>query len=73
MNVVAISTPRLAGWRWRIVDYSGQMVEESYGTFPSIETAVADGTQRLHARDDRDIASMPSRTPTRAYHHPRNH
>ena len=61
MNVVAICTPPSAAWRWRIVDYSGQMIEESYTTFPSIESAVAEGVQRLHARDDRDVASTATR------------
>ena len=71
MNVVAISTPSCPEWRWRIVDYAGQMVEESYGTFPSIESAVADGVLRLHARDDRDVASTPARIP-RSTSHMRN-
>jgi hypothetical protein len=39
VNVVAISTPSSAGWGRRIVDYSGQMVEESDGLFGSIGSA----------------------------------
>lgn len=61
MNVVAISTPSAPDWRWRIVNYAGEMVEESYGTFPSIASAVADGAIRLRARDDRDTSSAPTR------------
>ena len=61
MNVVAISTPSCPDWRWRIVNYAGEMVEESHGTFPSIARAVADGTLRLRARDDRDVSAAPSR------------
>ncbi len=62
MNVVAVSTPSSPEWRWRIVDYSGQMVEESHGTYPSIATAVADGVERMRARDDRDVGNVPSRS-----------
>lgn len=52
MNVVAISTPSTRGWRWRIVDYSGHMVEESDGTFGSIESAITHGVERMRARGD---------------------
>ena len=54
MNVVAVSTPASPGWRWRILDYSGQMVEESDGTFGSIESALAHGVERIRARDKSD-------------------
>ena len=47
MQVVAFSTPSRPDWRWRIVNYDGHMVEESYVTFPSIATAVTDGARRL--------------------------
>jgi hypothetical protein len=47
MQVLAFSTPSRPDWRWRIVNYDGHMVEESYGTFPSIATAVTDGSRRL--------------------------
>jgi len=53
MQVMAFSTPSRPQWRWRIVDYNGQMVEESYETYPSIASAIAEGTVRMHA--------MPSR------------
>lgn len=52
MHIVAISTPSSAGWRWRILDYSGQMVEESDGTFGSIEMAIAHGAERMRSRDE---------------------
>ena len=61
MQVVAFSTPAHPDWRWRIVNYAGEMVEESYGSFPSIATAVADGALRLRALDDRDVSSAPIR------------
>jgi hypothetical protein len=37
MQVVAVSTPQKdAGWRWRIVDNAGEVVEESLESFPTI-------------------------------------
>ena len=47
MQVTAFSTPAHPEWRWRICNYAGEMVEESYGGFSSIATAVATGMQRL--------------------------
>ena len=61
MQVVAFSTPSRPDWRWRIVNYDGAMVEESYETFPSIATALSDGARRLNKLDAEDIASFRSR------------
>lgn len=61
MQVVAFSTPSRPDWRWRIVDYSGDMVEESYRTFPSIGTAVVDGTRRMHELEGRDDSLVAPR------------
>ena len=47
MQVAAFSTPGSPLWRWRIVNYAGEMVEESRETFPTIASAVAQGTKRL--------------------------
>ncbi|MEK7387121.1 MAG: hypothetical protein AABZ83_11820 [candidate division NC10 bacterium] len=47
MQVTAFSTPARPEWRWRIVNYAGEMVEESRETFPTIAAAVARGTRRL--------------------------
>lgn len=58
MQVMAFNTPSRPDWRWRIVDYSGQLVEESYETFPSIANAVTDGTRRVNELAARD---MPDR------------
>jgi hypothetical protein len=55
MQVMAFNTPSRPEWRWRIVDYSGQMVEESYQTFPTIANAVTDGTRRVNELTDRDL------------------
>ena len=54
MQVLAFSTPSRPGWRWRIVNYSGEMVEESFQTFPSIATAVSDGTRRVNEMSEDD-------------------
>jgi len=47
VQVAAFSTPAGSGWRWRIVNYAGEMVEESNESFPTISLAVAYGTKRL--------------------------
>jgi len=47
MQVVAISTPGNPEWYWRILNYGGEIVEESQGSFPSIAAAVAAGKERL--------------------------
>jgi len=59
MNVVAISTPQDAGWRWRIVNYAGEIVEESHSLFSTIGSAVAEGALRLHEMNVMDV-SRPS-------------
>ena len=47
MQVAALSTPASPNWRWRIINYAGELIEESNETFPTIGTAVAQGTKRL--------------------------
>jgi hypothetical protein len=56
MQVMAFSTPARPDWRWRIVSYAGEMVEESSGAFPSIATAVADGTRRMNELGTQDLS-----------------
>jgi len=68
MNVVAIATPAERGWRWRIVNYAGEVVEESRSLFSTIKGAVTDGAQRLHELDVTDV-SRPA--PYRSPYHPR--
>jgi hypothetical protein len=53
MQVGAISTPGGSDWRWRIVNYAGETVEESprARTFSTIAQAVQDGTRRLRQMD----------------------
>jgi len=47
MQVAAFSTPESPDWRWRIINYAGEIIEESRETYPTIVSAVADGTKRL--------------------------
>jgi len=68
MQVAAFSTPRSPNWRWRIVNYAGEIIEESNETFLTIASAVAQGTKRLLQMHviDRSLTSSPYRwTPHR--------
>ena len=56
VDVTAFSTPNRPDWRWRIVTYAGELVEESYETFPSISTAVSDGNRRMRELDIQDVS-----------------
>ncbi|MGH7323123.1 MAG: hypothetical protein ACREJ9_00565 [Candidatus Rokuibacteriota bacterium] len=62
MHVYAFSTPQQAGWRWRIMNYAGEVVEESRESFPSIARAVAEGSARLERMNvvDRTVRVSPS-------------
>jgi hypothetical protein len=62
MQVAAVSIPGIPGWHWRVVNYAGDMIEESRETFPTISIAVAQGKKR-HA--EMDIVDRS--TPTAAY------
>jgi len=54
VQITAFSVPAHPGWRWRLVNYAGEMVEESHQTFETIGTAVADGKVRLAQMDGVD-------------------
>ena len=58
MQVLAFSSPQSPDWRWRIVNYEGEMVEESSRAFSSIAGAVAEGARRL-----REMGDVPHRAP----------
>ena len=64
MQVTAFSTPAQPEWRWRIVNYAGEIIEESRESFPTIATAVQVGTKRLLRLNvvDRTTPSRPWRT-----------
>ena len=48
MQVAAVTTPQdHSRWRWRIVNYAGELVEESRETFATIASAVEQGSKRL--------------------------
>jgi hypothetical protein len=49
VQVIAFTTPARPAWRWRIVDYAGQTVEESSQIFPTLATAIAEGGRRLES------------------------
>ena len=59
MQVAAFATPQDHGWRWRIVNYAGEVIEESHATFASIAMAVAKGTERLIAMNVVDRSTTP--------------
>lgn len=54
MDIYAVSSPLRSGWRWRIVSYAGETIEESQATFATIALAVADGAHRLRELDGTD-------------------
>ena len=51
MQVLAFSTPQDPLWRWRIVNYAGELVEESRDTFPTIAGALEQGSKRMRVMD----------------------
>lgn len=61
MQVIAFATPRSPDWRWRIVNYAGEMVEESFAEFSTIAEAVVAGGRRLRELDviDRSVRVNP--------------
>lgn len=60
MQVTAFSTPTRPDWRWRIVSYNGETVEESRETFTSIAAALVSGQERMSQMNADDTAP-PSR------------
>jgi hypothetical protein len=66
VQVLAFSTPQTPLWRWRIINYAGELVEESRDTFPTIAGALAQGSARLKVMDVVDNSvPMPSYRSTR--------
>ncbi len=64
MQVAAFSSPRHPEWRWRIVNYAGETIEESPRGFRTIAAAVAEGTKRLEAMNvvDTSVATYGRRS-----------
>jgi len=71
MQVLAFATPLHPDWRWRIVNFAGETVEESSQRFPSIATAVTEGTRRMNELNAADL-SQRSYTFLRGTSHFRN-
>ncbi len=59
MQVIAVATRTNAEWRWRIVNYAGEMVEESSAAFATIGDAVTAGSKRLQQMDVVDRSTRP--------------
>jgi hypothetical protein len=47
MQVGAFSSPGEPDWRWRIVNYAGETIDESAEGFATIALAMAAGRKRL--------------------------
>jgi hypothetical protein len=64
VQVAAFSTPEDPRWRWRIVNYAGELVEESHETFPTIAGALEHGSKRLRLMDvvDTSVPFHPHRS-----------
>ena len=66
MQVLAFSTPHAPLWRWRIINYAGELVEESRETFPTIAGALEQGSKRLKVLNIVDNSvPVPSHRSTR--------
>ncbi|MBI1847172.1 MAG: hypothetical protein HY294_16885 [Candidatus Rokubacteria bacterium] len=60
MHVLAFSTPSRPEWRWRIVNYAGDVIEESRTSFPTIARAVSAGGERLASLNIVDRSTRPT-------------
>jgi hypothetical protein len=47
MQVTAFNTPQDPSWRWRIVNYAGEVIAESKKGFASIHDALVHGKEQL--------------------------
>ena len=65
VQVAAVSTPQDgACWRWRIVNYAGEIVAESRATDTTIGRAIEEGSRRLTALNvvDHSVPFYPHRS-----------
>jgi len=64
VQVLAFSSPRHPDWRWRIINYAGETIEESPQAFATIAAAVTEGTKRLQTLDivDTSVATYGRRS-----------
>ena len=68
MQVGAFASSDNSDWRWRIVNYAGETVEESSRRFATIALAMVDGRKRL---DELEVDRSVPRSPYRSSAHPR--
>lgn len=47
MQVGTFATSSSGGWRWRIINSAGEIVQESHSAFPTIREATTEGKKRL--------------------------
>jgi len=73
MQVTAFSTPIRPEWRWRICNYSGDVIEESHASFPTIAAAVAKGTVRLTQMNLEQVKEVDRSMAARGYRPPARH
>ena len=66
MEVIAVATPGLPDWGWRIVNRAGEIIAESRQVYPSIAAAITKGAKRLKAMNAVDRSERPVRTWWRA-------
>ena len=71
MQVTAFNTPQDPAWRWRIVNYAGEVIAESEQGFASIHAALVDGAQQLAAMNVVDQSQAVKSLNWRGSKHPR--
>ena len=61
MTAVAFSVPGKSGWRWRIVNDSGETLQESHSVFSTLALALDEGRERLrdHAEQTAPLLRRP--------------
>jgi hypothetical protein len=61
VTAVAFSVPGKPGWRWRIVNYGGETIEESHSVFGTLALALDEGRGRLrdHAEQSAPLLRRP--------------
>ena len=71
MQVLAFSTPQSPLWRWRIINYAGEVVEESRETFATIAGAIEQGSKRLKVMNivDNSVPASSHRSTHRSTRH----
>jgi len=71
VQVLAFSTPEAPLWRWRIINYAGELIEESREAFPTIAAALAQGSKRLKVMDvvDNSVPASSHRSTHRSTRH----